>query len=238
MCHVLIHPRVSIISSCRNLAEQETNDKQNNVGQEDTEFPAKTSAQSLTNFGSGIDVEETIYPSDSFTLSTSKSNVNGQSTSNNSLNKDNTVTLSKEIQHGTVELDDETGQQNEEITKKGVLVEQENEIVHEIPEQTITENENNIKRRLPEEFKERTNEITGLSEIVSDDIPPEKRHKIQDASGTEEGVLNNNDKIRESAKILDGEMLESNEVFSTRVCSKDITLGGLYIQGGKQFSCW
>ena len=230
MCHVLIHPRVSIISSSRSLAEQETNDKQNNVGQEDTEFPAKTSAQSLINFGSGIDVEETIYPSDDFTLSTSKSNVNGQSTSNNSLNKDNTVTLSKEIQHGTVELDDETGQQNEEITKKGVLVE------HEIPEQTITENKNNIKRRLPEEFKESTNEITeGLSEIVSDDIPPEKRHKIQDASGTEEGVLNNNDKIRESTKILDGEMLESNEVFSTRVCSKDITLGGLYIQGESNF---
>lgn len=217
MCHVLIHPRVSIISSTKSLSELETNDKQNNIEQEDTESPTKTSGQRDMNFGNGIDVEETISPSDSLTLPTSRRNEDEQSTSNNSLNKDDTVNLSKEIQHGTEELEEETGRQREEITIRGVSVEQENEILHEIPEQTITEHENSIKRRLPEEFKERTNEIIeGLSEIVSDDIPPEKRHKIQDANSTKEGVVNNNDKIKESIKILDGEMLEPNEVIILR----------------------
>lgn len=215
MCHVLIHPRVPIISSFRSSSGQEKNDKQNTVTQKDSE-----SAQRDVNFGDGINVEKTTYHLDSFTLSTSKMNTDEQSTSNKSLNKHNTLILSKEIQHETEELEEGPGQQSEEITKKCVVVEEENEVIHEISEATITKNDNNIKRRLPEEFKERTNETTeGLSEIVNDDIPPEKRHKIQKSSTTEEGVLNNNDKdkITESIKILEEGMLESNEVISIQL---------------------
>ena len=214
MCHVLIHPRVPIISSFRSSPGQQKNDEQNNVTQKDSE-----SAQRDVNFGHGIDVEKTTYHLDSFTLSTSKMNTDEQSTSNKSLNKHNTLKLSKEIQHETEELEEEPGQQSEEITKTCVVVAKENEVIREISEATITENDNNIKRRLPEEFKERTNETTeGLSEI-RDDIPPEKRHKIQESSTTEGGVLNNidRDKITESIKILEEGMLELNEVISIQL---------------------
>ena len=214
MCHALIHPRVPVISSFRSSSGQEKNNKQN-ATQKDSEI-----GQRDVNFGDGIDVEKTTYHLDSFTLSTSKMNTDEQSTSNKSLNKHNTLKLSKEIQHETEELEEEHGQQSEEITKSCVVVAEKNEVIHEISEATITENDNNIKRRLPEEFKERANETReGLSEIVKDDSPPEKRHKIHKSSTTEEGVLNNNDKdkITESIKKIEEGMLESNEVISIQL---------------------
>jgi hypothetical protein len=194
--------------NCRNLLqEQEVVEKQNNGVTNntdvndlrrhvevnvDSEQPLKkTNDPSDDNFGNlnnGSIVERMRYSLHSST---------SPGSNNSSLNKDkNTLELSRETRHDTSELAEETGQ--------------ENETVDEIPEPTITGNEDNIKRGLPEGFEE-TNKHAGegLSEVVSDSIPPEKRRKTRHVttSYTEEGVLNNNDRTEESANVLEQEKL-------------------------------
>jgi hypothetical protein len=244
ICHVLIHPRVPIISSSINLSqEQEIVDKQNNGKLQNTmhmnDLPGNVeinvdSDQRLTTKSGQSDgnianennestLEKMRDSVHSTTSSTLDSTANEPSTSNNSsLNKDeNTLELSTETQHDdTSEIAGGTRQPNEEITPNVDLVEKENETVHEETEHTMTEHEENIKRTLPEGFEEVT-KVTdeGLSEVASDSIHPEKKRKTQEASTSyaEEGVSNNNDRIEESTKIIEQEEV----IIHSSDCRKD-----------------
>ena len=207
ICQVLIHPRVPIIS-CRNLLqEQEVDNVQKNVAdnthvnglQKEVEMNDGSDDEPL---GDGNKDSKTMR--DYFHPPPLSNLNNEQSSSTAGLpTKDrNTSNLSKETQ-----LD--TSEQKESERKES---EQRNEEVQEIPDQAVSENEDNIKRALPKEFEEEnTNE--DLSVGVGDSILPEKRRKTEDGrtSYTGENVLNNNDSIAESTKIFERNF-ESEEV--------------------------
>ena len=128
ICHLLVHPRVAIISSTQSSHEPRTSDTMANEERRSED----ASPQSIND-------------------------------------DDNRL---QDCQPNTSELGEET-EQNEQITPE--VAENENEFVHEEMEQTITEHENNVKRRLPEGFQE----ISRFSKDSSQDSTPGKRRKTQ-----------------------------------------------------------
>ena len=214
VCQVLIHPRVPIISCGNFLQEQETvdmpnNSLANNAHVNNLQKHVEMNVDDDQSFG--IENNALVAEKNSHDTSTSLILNNEQSSATiNSLTKDKNISESpKETQADTPELAEESGQRDP--------------AVHEIPDEAVRENEDNIKRTLPEEFEEVTHKMSTTGEVplvdVSDPIPPEKRRKTQNerTSYTGGNVLNNNDRNEGKTEIFEEKKLESGEVILHKV---------------------
>lgn len=222
MCHVLIHPRVAIISSSfrNNITPNSTNinDFQENIEVNiGTDQPITRTCEQLKEDFSQENSEQIVEKTRNAvhrTSSYSTDNIAQASSRSSSANDKDAALSDAETQHGSLELVRNTQNNRKEITH-AIVDDNENENVHE--GKTITKQYDNVKRSLPEDFEESKNKLSSecSSEVFGDSISTAKRRKTQDIStksNVEENVLNNND--RETAKTVRTELLESGEVSS------------------------
>ncbi|XP_028400970.1 proline-, glutamic acid- and leucine-rich protein 1-like [Dendronephthya gigantea] len=218
MCHVLIHPRVAIISSSftNNVAQNNTNinnlqeNIELNVG---TDQPIMKTNEQLEKDSRDENREQIVEKTGNavhITFSSTEDHITQVTSKGSSaIDKDTTLSDAEKTRNCSLEELRKSQNDHDEIIHT-VVNDNENEKV--VEGKTIAKQFDNVKRSLPESFEESTNMNECLSEAVGDSISTVKRRKTQEIStnsnNVEENVSNSN---KETAKTDRGELLESGE---------------------------